>query len=233
MMERLCVIAGVGPGNGVAIARKFAAEGYAVALIARDAARLDEYTRGIKTAHAYTCDLTQPASVTETFARIRRDLGPVDTLVYNAGNAKWGTVEEILPADFEHGWRTNALGLLVTAQAVLPDMRAAGRGNIVVIGATAALRGGANFAAFAPAKAAQRSLTQSLARHLGPAGIHVAYVVIDGVVDLPPARAMLPDKPDEFFLQPDHIAESVYFLTRQPRSAWTFELDLRPFGERW
>jgi len=116
---------------------------------------------------------------------------------------------------------------------VLPDMRTAGSGNIVVIGATASKRGGANFAAFASGKAAQYNLAQSMARHLDPERIHVSYVIIDGVVDLERTRKRLPDKPDEFFLQPADIAESVYQLTRQKPSAWTFELDLRPFAEKW
>ena len=112
-------------------------------------------------------------------------------------------------------------------------MRVQGKGSIIVIGATASLKGAADFVAFASAKAAQRSLTQSLARKLGPEGIHVAYVIIDAMVDMPASRAMVPDAPDSFFARPDDIAESVFFLARQPRSAWTFELDLRPFAERW
>jgi NAD(P)-dependent dehydrogenase (short-subunit alcohol dehydrogenase family) len=112
-------------------------------------------------------------------------------------------------------------------------MKRAGRGNLVFVGATASRRGAARTAAFAPAKAAQRSLAESLAKHLGPAGIHVSLIVIDGVVDLPRIRQRLPDKPDAFFVKPDDVAATAAFLVAQPRSAWTFELEARPFGETW
>jgi NAD(P)-dependent dehydrogenase (short-subunit alcohol dehydrogenase family) len=154
-------------------------------------------------------------------------------LLHNAGSGLFGAFEDVTPESFEASWRTNALGLLLLGKQVVPDMLRAGGGVIVVTGATAALRGGAGFAAFAPAKAAQRSLAQSMARSLGPKGIHVAYVVVDGVIDIPRTRALLKDRPDSFFLRPDAIAESVLHLVRQDRSAWTFELDLRPFGEKW
>ena len=133
----------------------------------------------------------------------------------------------------ESSWRTNTLGLLVASQQVIPPMKARASGSIVVIGATASLRGGANSTAFASAKSAQRSLAQSMARRLGPTGIHVSYVIVDGIIDLERTRAARPDIPDEYYLQPDDIAQSVYDLTCQHRSAWTFELDLRPFGEKW
>ena len=135
--------------------------------------------------------------------------------------------------DLETSWRVNTLGCVIAAKQVIPAMRQAGAGNIDVIGATASLRGGARAAPFASSKAAQRSLAQSMARHLGPDGIHVAYVIIDGVIDLERTRTHMPDKPDDFFLQPAHIAEAVYYLSRQPRSSWTFELDVMPFGEKW
>lgn len=154
-------------------------------------------------------------------------------LVYNAGAGAWGTVEEIGPRDFEAHWRVNALGTLLAAQQVIPAMKAAGSGSIVCIGATASRRGSARAAAFAPAKAAQRLLAESMARHLWPAGIHVALVIIDGIVDLPAARARLPDKGDAFFVQPAAVAETVYQLTTQDRSAWSFEVEVRPFGETW
>ena len=125
------------------------------------------------------------------------------------------------------------LSLLHLGQAGAPGRLEAGRGAIVVIGNTSAWRGSANFAAFAPTKAAQRILAQSMARSLGPRGIHVAYVVVDAVIDVPWTRQLNPDRPDEFFCQPSDIAESVFHVARQKRSAWTFEMDLRPFGEKW
>jgi NAD(P)-dependent dehydrogenase (short-subunit alcohol dehydrogenase family) len=140
------------------------------------------------------------------------------------------TDAEVGPADDVEATEAD---LLACARAALPQLRQHDRGAIMVTGASAAWRGRANTAPFASAKAAQRSLAQSLARQLGPEQIHVAYVVIDGVIDLPRTREKMPDKPDEFFLNPDAIADSVWALVQQDQSAWTFELDLRPFGESW
>jgi NAD(P)-dependent dehydrogenase (short-subunit alcohol dehydrogenase family) len=134
---------------------------------------------------------------------------------------------------FRTAWEINTGGLFLAVKDVLPDMREAEGGNIVVIGATASVKGGAAFAAFASAKAGQRSLAQSLARKLGPEKIHVSYVIVDGVIDIPRTRKMLPDRPDDFFLKPDEIANSIFALSQQDASAWTFELDLRPFAEKW
>jgi NADP-dependent 3-hydroxy acid dehydrogenase YdfG len=233
MSRPVCAIVGVGPGNGAAFARKFSGEGYAVALVSRRLDALRELASRIEGSRAYQWDATDTAAAAPVFARIKEELGPVSVLVYNAGSGVFGTIDDVDEVAFESAWRTNALGCLTAVKQVLPELRRAGGGNIVVIGATASLRGGERFAAFAPAKAAQRSLAQSMARHLGRDGIHVSYVVIDGVIDLPRTRQLLADKPEEFFLEPADIAESVFHLTRQPRSAWTFELDLRPYCESW
>ncbi len=233
MSNPVCVIVGAGPGNGLACARRFSAEGYRTALLARGEATLRVLEKDMPGARGYVYDATQQASVEQVFARIRKELGAPEVLIYNASTRDFANIEHTDPAAFEQAWRVNSFGCFLAVKQVIPDMRRLGRGNIVIMGATASLKGAAGFLAFAAAKAAQRSLAQSLARHLGPQGIHVAYVVIDAVVDMPASRRMLPDKPDEFFAQPRDIAESVFFLTRQPRSAWTFELDLRPFGERW
>lgn len=187
----------------------------------------------LEDAKAYACDATDARSAEEVFSRIERELGPVSTLIYNAGSGDWSNVEETDPGDFEAAWRINALGCLLCTQRVIPGMKKAKNPSIVIIGATASLKGSAGFTAFASAKAAQHSLAQSMARHLGPQGIHVAYVIIDGVIGLARTRKAMSDKPDEFFMKPDHIAEAVYHLTTQQRSAWTFELDVRPFGEKW
>lgn len=231
--QPVCAIAGVGPGNGMALARRFSAAGYHVALIARSAQRLEEFAEEIGNASAYPCDISDADQVTRSFERIENDRGAVETLLYNGGNAVFGNAEQIDPADFETAWRTNALGLFHCARAVVPGMRAAGHGNIVVTGATASVKGGANFAGFAAAKAAQHSLAQSLARQLGPEGIHVAIAIIDGVVETPRTREMMSDKPADFFLQAEAIAAFIYQITQQPRSAWTFEFDLRPYAENW
>ena len=127
----------------------------------------------------------------------------------------------------------HALGCLLCARRVIPGMKNLAAPSIVVIGATASLKGNSDFTSFASAKAAQRSLAQSMARHLDPQCIHVAYVIIDGVIDLPRTRSAMPNHSDEYFMNPDHIADSVFHLTAQQRSAWTFELDLRPFAEQW
>ena len=135
------------------------------------------------------------------------------TLVYNAGSGVWGTVEEIDVAVLESAFRVNASGLLLAAKSVIPSMKRQGEGNIIVIGATSSRRGVARTAAFAPAKAAQKSLTESLARHLWPQNIHVCLVIVDGVVDLPRTRSMLKDKPDDFFVDPDDLADTAFHLT--------------------
>ncbi|MCI0399877.1 MAG: SDR family NAD(P)-dependent oxidoreductase [Gammaproteobacteria bacterium] len=229
----VCAVVGVGPGNGAAFARKFAAEGYKVALLARNEDFLAVLEEQIDSARAYQCDVTDLHGMQDVFDRIKVDLGPVEVLIYNAGAGEFTNFDKTTATGFERAWRVNALGCLVASQQVVPDMRSRGHGNIVIIGATASFRGGANFLPFASAKAAQRSLAQSMARLLGADKIHVSYVIIDGVIDLVRTRKSMPDKPDEFFMSPDHIAESVYFLTRQPPSAWTFEIDLRPFKEKW
>lgn len=231
----VCVVVGIGPGNGAALARRFARDGYAVALLSRstDASSALVAEIGKDSASAYACDAGDPSSVARVFADVAKDLGAPAVVLYNAGSGSWGSVEEISLEDFEKSWRVNALGLLATTKAVVPAMKSAGEGAIIVIGATASRRGAPKTAAFAPAKAAQRSLCESMAKTLGPSGIHVALVVIDGVVDIPKTRAAMSDKPDSFFVKPDDVADLAAYLARQPRSAWTFEAEARPFAEKW
>ena len=232
-MSKVCVVAGVGPGNGASCCRRFAAEGYSIVMLARNADYLASLSAQLPGSLPIACDVRAPEAIETAFDRIRGEAGEVDVLIYNAGSGEWNSVEETTIEGMESSWRTNTLGLLVASQQVIPPMKARASGSIVVIGATASLRGGANSTAFASAKSAQRSLAQSMARRLGPTGIHVSYVIIDGIIDLERTRAARPDIPDEYYLQPDDIAQSVYDLTCQHRSAWTFELDLRPFGEKW
>jgi len=127
----------------------------------------------------------------------------------------------------------NTTGLLAAAQEVIPAMKAKGQGSIIVVGATASRRGGVKTAAFAPAKAAQRSLTESLARHLWPAGVHVSLIIVDGVIDLATTRQRMKDKPESFFIKATDIAATAFWLSKQPRSAWSFEVEARPFAENW
>lgn len=229
----VCVVVGVGPGNGAALARRFAREGYALALLARGTTSTESLARELAGSRAYRCDVADPRSIAAAFSALRAELGDPEVVIYNAGSGVWGDVTEISRDDFEQAWRVNAAGALDVSHQVIPAMRQRGRGTIVFIGATASLRGGASSAAFAAGKAAQRSLAQSMARRLWPEGIHVALLVIDGVVDLPRTRQRMPDKPDSFFLQPDEVAATVYQIAAQARSAWSFEVDVRPFGERW
>jgi NAD(P)-dependent dehydrogenase (short-subunit alcohol dehydrogenase family) len=233
MTKPVCVIVGIGPGNGAAFARRFAADGYAVALLSRKVELSAELAAALPDARAWPCDVGDAGSVERAFAEIRGALGDPEVVIYNAGSGLFGGFDDVTAADFEASWRVNALGGFLVAKQVVPAMRRAGRGNLVFIGATASRRGAARTAAFAPAKAAQRSLAESMARSLGPAGIHVSLIVIDGVIDLPRTRQRMPDKPDAFFVAPDDVAATAAFLVQQPRSAWTFELEARPFGETW
>lgn len=233
MTKGVCAILGVGPGNGAAIASRFADAGYRVALCARNEQRLKHIAAQIGGSEVFRYDVRDPETPRRAFNEMRASLGPVDVLVYNAGAGAFANIDDATLEDFQAAWEVNARGLFLAVKEVLADMRAAGGGSIVIIGATASLTGNAGFVPFASAKAAQRSLAQSMARHLGPEGIHVSYVVLDGILNLERTRQQMPDKPDGFFMEPAEIAESVYFLTQQPSQAWTFELDLRPFGEKW
>jgi NAD(P)-dependent dehydrogenase (short-subunit alcohol dehydrogenase family) len=229
----VCVVTGVGPGTGSALVRRFAAGGYRVAMLARTAERLRALAGEIHGATGYPCDVADADAVRAVAERIQAELGAPAVLVHNAVAGTFGTFLEIDPADLERNFRTNAMSLLFLARAFAPAMIAAGRGAIVVTGNTSALRGKPGFAGFAPSKAAQRSLAQSMARTLGPQGVHVAYVVIDAVIDVPWTRARFAGKPDDFFARPDAIAESVWQVAHQDRSAWSFDVELRPFGEEW
>ena len=224
---------GIGPGNGAAFARRFAREGYQLALLSRTTELSAALAAEIGEARAYACDAADKEAVARTFAAIRHDLGEVDVLIYNAGSGVWGSVEDITPEQFESSWRINTLGALLASQQVIASMKQRKRGTILFIGATASRRGGPRTAAFAPAKAAQRSLAESMARSLWPAGVHVALLSVDAVIDIPTTRARMPDKSDDFFAKPDDIADHAYRLTQQPRSTWAFEVEIRPFGETW
>jgi NAD(P)-dependent dehydrogenase (short-subunit alcohol dehydrogenase family) len=200
-----------------------------LALLARGTELTQMLADEIGDARAYSCDVTDVSSIAGAFDAIRTDLGDPAVLIYNAGSGVGGDAESISLEAFENAWRVNALGALAASQQVIPAMKAAGKGAIVFIGATASLRGGAQTAGFASAKGAQRILAESMARSLWPQGIHVALIVIDAVVDL----QRMPDKPDDFFIKPDDVAATALWLAKQPRSAWTFEAIVRPFGEKW
>ena len=229
----VCVVAGVGPSNGEALVRVFAEAGHSVAMLARRPEKLQRLAASMNDVHGFPCDLTDEASLHAAFKAIEAKLGLVETFIYNAGKGIWGTIENITAEQFEMAWRVNTLGFFLCAQHVIPAMVAAGHGSIIAMGATASLRGVAGTAAFAPAKAAQRTLAQSMARHLGPKGVHIAHIVVDGVVGGPETRSEFPHRPDDAFIDPIAIAKTALDLARQPRSAWSFEVDLRPFNEKW
>ena len=231
--RKVAVVAGVGPGNGSALVKRFARAGHAVAMLARSRDSLEPLEKEIEGSRGFECDVASAESVAQAFSRIKGELGAVDALLYNAGSGVFADFESITAEQFEQSWRVNAYGAFLCARQVIPDMKSRKSGSIVFIGATASRRGGPRTAAFAPAKAAQRSLAESMARSLWPAGIHVSLIIVDGVVDLPRTRQMMPDKPDSFFVKPSGVAETAYHLTCQDPSAWSFEVEARPFAESW
>ena len=231
--KSVTVVAGVGPGNGAALARRFAEAGDELAILSRHQESLDSIRQELPGVHPFICDVTDESAVASAFERIRKELGEVDVLLFNAGSGVFADVESITPEQFEQAWRVNALGALLCSRQVIPAMRAKGAGAIIFIGATASRRGGVETAAFAPAKAAQRSLAESMARRLWPEGVHVALIVVDGVVDLPRTRENMPDKPDDFFVDPNGVAQIAHDLCTQSPQAWSFEVEARPSGEHW
>jgi NAD(P)-dependent dehydrogenase (short-subunit alcohol dehydrogenase family) len=229
----IAIVTGVGPGTGSAIVRRFAAGGFRVVALARSPDRIRALEEELPDTHAMICDVSSEREVADTVARVRKSCGAPDLLIHNAVGGGWGSFLEIDPKMLEHNFRVNVMGLLYLAREVAPAMIAAGRGAILVTGNTSAIRGKANFAGFAPTKAAQRILSESMARDLGPRGIHVAYVLIDAVIDVPRMRERLGEAQDEFFIKPSAIAEELWHLYHQDRSAWSFLTELRPFGEKW
>lgn len=229
----VALVTGVGPGTGAAIARRLAVGGYAVAMLARNAERIGALAAALPGARAYACDVTDSAALRASVARVQAEMGAPSVLVHNAVGASFGTFAEIEPAALERNFRVNTVALLELAQLLTPAMIAAGQGAIVVTGNTSALRGKARFAGFAPTKAAQRILAEAMARDLGPRGVHVAYVVIDAVIDLEWTRRQFADRPDDFFIRPEAIADEIWHLIGQPRSAWSFNVELRPYAETW
>jgi NADP-dependent 3-hydroxy acid dehydrogenase YdfG len=225
----LALVTGVGPGTGAALARRFAVGGYRVAMLARDAERLTALEAEIPDAIAAPCDVTDAAALADVVAR----LGAPQVVVHNAVGGAFGSFRDVEPAVLERNFHVNVMALLHLARLTTPAMEAAGEGALIVTGNTSALRGKANFAGFAPTKAAQRILAESLARDLGPKGVHVAYLVIDAVIDVPWTRQRYPEAADDFFIAPADIAAEVYHLAHQPRTAWSFLSEVRPFRETW
>jgi NAD(P)-dependent dehydrogenase (short-subunit alcohol dehydrogenase family) len=238
---KAALIIGAGDATGGAIARRFAREGYIACVTRRTADKLEPLVQSIRDsggqAQGFGSDARDEAAVIELVAKIEREIAPIEVAVFNIGANVRFTVTDTTERVYRKVWEMGALaGFLVgreAARAMLPR----GRGTIIFTGATASLRGGAGYAAFAGAKHALRALAQSMARELGPQGIHVAHTVIDGAIDTQfiaenfPQRYALKDK--DGILNPEHIAEAYWQLHCQPRSAWTHEMDLRPWMETW
>ena len=229
----VALVTGVGPGTGAAIARRFSRGGYSVAMLARNRERLSRLKDEIPNSHAYQCDVTNEAQLDTTIEAIRGELGAPKVLIHNAVGGAFGNFMEIDPKVLNQNFQVNTMALLYLARRLAPAMVAAGEGAIVASGNTSALRGKASFAGFAPTKAAQRILAESIARELGPKGVHVAYVLIDAVIDLEWTRKRFPDAPNEFFITPAAIADEIWHVAHQDRSAWSFNVEVRPFRETW
>ncbi len=232
--SRVAFVTGAGPGLGASLVRRFAKE-YAVAVNARNESFVkslgDEIRASGGTALEVPGDIGDRDQVAGMFRSIRERLGPPEVLLYNAGSGAFGTVTEITPEQFEASWRVNAFGAFLCAAECTPDMISRGRGAMLFTGATAGVKPGPRSVAFGPAKFAMRGLAQSLARDLGPKGVHVAWINVDGSIDIPGARGLKPSLQDSDFLKPDAVAETYWHLAHQDRSAWTMELEVRPFKE--
>ena len=242
MEDRKCaLVIGAGDATGGAIARRFAREGYAACVTRRSADKLrplvDSIVAAGGTAHAFGSDARKEDDMTALVAGIERDIGPIEVAVFNIGANVRFNVTDTTERVYRKVWEMAALAGFLMGREVAKVMQPRGRGTIIFTGATASMRGSAGFSAFAGAKHALRALAQSMSRELGPQGIHVAHVVIDGAIDTAfiaenfPQRYALKDK--DGILSPDAIAENYWNLHRQPRSAWTHELDLRPWAETW
>ncbi len=233
MSKPVCVITGVGPATGSALVKRFAEGGYRIAMLARDAERLTDIARALPDAHAFPCDVSDAAKVDEGITAVEQELGAPEVLVHNAVGGAFGSFLEIDPQVLNRNFQVNTMGLLYLARRLVPTMLKKGNGAIVVTGNTSALRGRANFAGFAPTKAAQRILSEAMARDLGPKGVHVAYIIIDAVIDTPMQRQRFKDRADDFFIKPAAIADECFHVVHQDRSAWSFLVEIRPYHEPW
>jgi NAD(P)-dependent dehydrogenase (short-subunit alcohol dehydrogenase family) len=225
----LALVTGVGPGTGAAIARRFAEGGYRVAMLARNAERLSALEKEIPDSIAVPCDVSDAAALEQIINKI----GNPKVVVHNAVGGAFGTFTEIEAETLQRNFEINTMALFHLARLTAPAMVKAGEGALIVTGNTSAQRGRAAFAGFAPTKAAQRILAESLARDLGPKGVHVAYLVIDAAIDVPWQRKRLPEAKDDFFISPASIAGEIFHLAHQPKDAWSFLAEVRPFHEPW
>jgi NAD(P)-dependent dehydrogenase (short-subunit alcohol dehydrogenase family) len=233
MTSPVALISGVGPGTGAALARRFAKGGYRVAMLARDQARLDALAAEVPNTYAFRCDVADEEQIVRTCDAVKEQLGATDVFIHNAVGGVWGNFLEIEPQVLNQNFQINTMALLHFARHLAPAMIEKGKGAIIVTGNTSAVRGKAGFAGFAPSKAAQRILTESIARELMPKGVHVSYVLIDAIIDVPWALEKYKDQPLGFFAKATTIAEEIWHIAHQDRSAWSFNVDLRPYAEPW
>lgn len=235
----VAVVIGAGDATGGAIARRFAREGFTLCATRRQADKLESLVSEIQsdggTAHAFGCDARSEEQMVALFSDIERDIGPIDVVVFNIGANVRFSITETTERVYRKVWEMAALSGFLTGREAAKAMLPRGRGTIIFTGATASLRGGTGFSAFAGAKFALRALAQSMARELGPQGIHVAHPIIDGAIDTAFIRDNFPEryalKDQAGILDPEHIAEQYWQLHCQPRDCWTHELDLRPWME--
>lgn len=231
---RVAAIFGAGPGNGAAFAVRFLKDGYRVAVLSRNAEAMQKLAVALgphDKIRGYACDVASDEAVQASLASIQKDLGAVSCVVYNAGSGGFKSIDQWKAADITASVEVNASGLFRVATAVKSQLLLSDQANIVVIGAGAATRGRPGTVGFAAAKAAQRSVAQSLARAWGPEKIHVSFMIIDGMISGEKTKAM--GKPEDFFLKSEEIADAMMNVVNQKSSAWTFEYDVRPFGEIW
>ena len=239
--KRSVLVVGAGESTGGAIAKRFAREGLVAVCTRRNAADLEPLVKEIEAAGgeavAVGCDARDEDQVTALFERIEKEIAPLEVAVFNPGANVNFPIVETTSRVYRKVWEMACFAGFLTGREAARVMAPRGHGTILFTGATASVRGGAGFSAFAGAKHALRALAQSMARELGPQGIHVGHIVVDGMIDTPWIRenfaALVEQRPEDGLLEPDAIADAYWQLHAQPRNAWTFELDLRPFDERW
>jgi NAD(P)-dependent dehydrogenase (short-subunit alcohol dehydrogenase family) len=242
LMSKGCaVVVGAGTGTGSEVAKRFAQGGYSVALARRNADALRPLVAEIEAAggkaQAFGADASDEPAVAALFENAEQALGPTEVAVFNAAGFTMGSILDTTVEAFEDMWRASALGGFLVGREAARRMVPRERGTIVFTGATAAMKASANFAAFASGKHGLRAVAQSMAKELGPKGIHVAHAIIDGMIDVPRVHETIADfaaaKGEDGLIDPKSIAEMYFWLHQQPRNAWTFELDLRPYAEPW
>ena len=239
--KKVALIIGAGDATGAAISRRFAREGYVACMTRRNTDKLQPLVDSIRAeggeAYGFGSDARKEEQVTELVEHIESNIGPIEVFVFNIGANVPCSILEETPRKYFKLWEMGCFAAFLTAQAVAKRMVTRKKGTMLFTGATASVRGSSHFAAFSGAKHALRSLAQSIGRELMPQNIHVAHVVIDGGIDSAFIRdtfpAMYAKKEHDGILNPDHIADAYWYLHSQPRDAWTFEMDLRPWAEKW